>query len=86
MTPDNKVKDINLTTSVNIEVTIKDNKYIFSIPAGSPFGETYDALIKTFGIVKEWLDKSHEKIKNAEPKADTKKPKVDAKKPKVASK
>ena len=62
MANNEKAKDISLTTSVNLNVKINDNTYIYSIPAGAPFGETYDALIKSLGIVKEWIDKSHDKV------------------------
>lgn len=61
-----KPKDISLTTSVNLNVKMNDNTYVYSIPAGAPFGETYDALIKSLSIVKEWIDKSHDKIKASE--------------------
>lgn len=51
-----------LNTYVNLETTINDKKFIVSIPAGAPFGDTYTALIKSLSIVKGWIDESYKKI------------------------
>jgi len=63
-------KGLKITSSVNIEVTKEDRKYIFSIPAGAPFGESFDAAFKAMEVIASWHESAKEKMKESRPKDD----------------
>ena len=50
-----------------IEVTKNDRLYQFFIPAGAPYGETYDALFQCLEDVTEMQKISIDQIKNQNP-------------------
>lgn len=65
-------KDMKVTSNVNIEIVKEDRRYVFSIPAGAPFGESFDAVFRTMEVISGWHDKAKEKIKESRPDDDKK--------------
>jgi len=63
-------KELKITSSVNIEIDKGDRKYVFSIPAGAPFGESFDAAFQAMEVVSGWHEKAKEKIKDSRPNDD----------------
>ena len=61
-------KGLKVTYSVNIEVTKGDRKYVFSIPAGAPFGESFDAAFQAMEVISNWHETAKAKIKESRPK------------------
>ena len=60
-------KNLKVTSSVNIEVTKCGRVYVFSIPAGAPFGECFDAAFESMDVIKGWHEKAQEKLKESRP-------------------
>ena len=60
-------KGIKVTSSVNIEVTKGERVYVFSIPAGAPFGECFDAAFESMDVIKGWHEKAQETLKESRP-------------------
>ncbi len=42
-------KEFKVTSSVNIEVVKGERRYVFSVPAGAPFGESFGCCIPSNG-------------------------------------
>jgi len=61
-------KGLKITSSVQIEVIKEDRKYIFSIPAGAPFGESFDAAFQAMEVISGWHESAKEKMKESRPK------------------
>jgi len=59
-----------VTSSVNIEVVKGERRYVFSIPAGAPFGESFDAAFQAMDVISGWHSKAQEKIKASRPNDD----------------
>ncbi len=66
-------KELTITSSVNIEINKGDRKYVFMIPAGSPFGESFDAAFQAMEVVSGWHEKAKDKIKDSRPNDDEEK-------------
>jgi len=65
-------KDLSVTSVVNIEVVRDDRRYVFSIPAGAPFGESFDAAFEALDIISGWYKKAQDKMKESRPQDDKK--------------
>lgn len=63
-----KKNSLDVKTNVTIEVTKEDRVYRFSIPAGAPFGESFDAAFEALEMIRGWYDKAQEKMKENRPK------------------
>ena len=66
-------KEVKITSSIDIEVQKGERRYVFSIPAGSPFGESYDVAIQAMDVIRGWAEQSQAKIKESRP-ADIEEP------------
>ena len=60
-------KGLKITSTVNIEVMKEDRKYIFSIPAGAPFGESFDAAFQAMEVIASWHESAKAKMKESRP-------------------
>ena len=58
---------MTIKSMLMIEVTKNDRLYQFFIPAGAPYGETYDALFQCLEDVTEMQKISIDQIKNQNP-------------------
>jgi len=62
---------MTIKSFIAIEVTKNDRLYQFFIPAGAPYGETYDALFKCLEDVSEMQKLSIEQAKSQNPNNST---------------
>ena len=63
-------KEFKVTSSVNIEVVKGDRRYVFSVPVGAPFGESYDAAFQAMDVISTWHAKAQDQMKAARPNDD----------------
>jgi len=63
-------KEFKVTSSVNIEVVKGERRYVFSVPAGAPFGESFDAAFQAMDVISNWHKKAQEQMKAARPDDD----------------
>jgi hypothetical protein len=71
-------KDLKIISSVNIEVIKNDRRYVFSIPAGAPFGESFDAAFQAMEVISGWHDNAKAKLKESRPEEEEKAEEVKA--------
>ena len=58
---------MDVKTFVTIEIKKNDRVFSFNMPAGSPFGEAYDACYETLGHIIEFSKKAQEQAKQSDP-------------------
>ena len=61
---------VSIKTHVTIEVDRNGKVYRFSIPAGAPFGESFDAAFEALDIISTWQKKAKENAKDIKPADD----------------
>jgi hypothetical protein len=57
---------MDVKTFVTIEIRKNDRVFSFNMPAGSPFGEAYDACYETLGHIIEFSQKAAEQARQAQ--------------------
>lgn len=59
---------MELNTILEVKVEKNDRVYRFSLPAGAPFGESYDAVFEMLNKIREMANEALEKARREEPK------------------